>query len=1469
MTRRHLTNRRLAVVAMLGIAAGIFLSQPLRSANIVTLTPLASLQGKNLIGIDWFPNGDQLIISDNYDGDVNHQGNFALVNRTTGAITTQLANPQGYTNEIYFASVRPNSPSTAAGWPVNHVFYAEGGGSAGAPEPQCIGEMDGAGAVVNSCRFLISGEQRIKRGGVEFDLAGIAGGDLIVVASNDNDTENSTIYRINLAGTVTTVLTYTGVDGNGAHVHMEGIATVPNDTAKYGDWAGKILTGAERYASNGGVGAVFATLPTCNNACAPTITQLNTQVEDIWVVPANSAFYGADYAEGGGGLGPQRIWRGGPEQWTPFVGKILLAREHNGQLYIVDGPSHTVTQIYDGFFGQANNTNAVQWEHTTFVPESQPRAKIEITPNATNEVGQPHTFTVTLSKDATGTGPFVPAPGEHVTVTLTDSNGATHSAPTGTCTNAGPNTDANGQCTITFTSNTAGKVTGHATSTLTVSGTSLTVATDGAAPNSGDAVKTFVDANIQITPQSDTDPINDNHVLTGHVNINAGQGAGFVNAPAGTVINFSLTNSGGATAVFVPAAPAGATCNTVGATGSCTVTISSPTAGSTQIHATTTVSVGGVSLTRSTGDSHAGDSPDASKIWDSSAVTTQIHNAAHQVVTTVAVGTTVHDRVSVTGTGATPTGNVTFDWFLNGTCTGAPAANSGPVGPLDASGNFDATGFTFPVNTAGQRAFKAHYLGDATHPAADGACEPLTVVDANISITPNGVNEVGQSHTFTAHVNVNDGSGGGFVSAPAGTPITFTIDSGPGTPNPPTSCNTVGTTGSCTTTITSAVVGTTVVSAHTTVSVGGVSLTRDTNGTGGNSGPANKVWVNANIQINPPTDTNAVDTNHVLTITVNALNGTIDAGPHTATASIASGPGSFVGPNTCTYTGGAATASCTVTITSAVTGTTVVSATSTIPVSGVPITRTTNTAVNTAAGGSGNASKVWVNANIQITPATADNPVNTNHVLTITVNAINGTITLAGTATASIVSGPGSFVGSPTCNYATGGTTQTCTVTITSAVVGTTVVSATSNITVSGQTITRTTNTAVNTAAGGSGNANKNWITVCQQNDPACNSTPCPAGTFQSNASTWQPGQDLVITYDQFPAPNDNSYGINSVGWVIKGSPKQHTFGNLTGSDHAGFQILNGANVVLDFNIDYLTATTGTPSNYKSFGPFGGDGGINKGTLLPGDITFDSSLARNLNNLGYFAGGAQTVGKATAGGTSTCAPPPANPAGTQNCALLTTDSPPTVDTISNYTLKTPNPWNGTTVYTDVIDPSTNLVTTKTITGWDFHDTYFVTIKAAKLAALGFTAANKPIAQPNLDELHNSPAKDCPAQPAGPCDLTVGARTVSGKNVNITITNNSTSPATLESLGLTWPQAPNGNLDKVKLDGSTIADVNIGGGTASFTAAQLGSAANRTIAAGDTVTLQLVFQNNASTTLANYTGTANFGAQANCTKTILP
>src|SRR5438128_7430213 len=85
-------------------------------------------------------------------------------------------------------------------------------------------------------------------------------------------------------------------------------------------------------------------------------------------------------------------------------------------------------------------------------------------------------------------------------------------------------------------------------------------------------------------------------------------------------------------------------------------------------------------------------------------------------------------------------------------------------------------------------------------------------------------------------------------------------------------------------------------------------------------------------------------------------------GDGTATAGITSGPGdSMCDPSSSSHAGCAALASCTVVITSATTGTTVVSATSSIPLTGDgSVSRTTNG----TAGNSGPASKTWVDATI-------------------------------------------------------------------------------------------------------------------------------------------------------------------------------------------------------------------------------------------------------------------------------------------------------------------------------------------------------------------------------------------------------------------------------------------------------------------------------------------------------------------------
>lgn len=326
-------------------------------------------------------------------------------------------------------------------------------------------------------------------------------------------------------------------------------------------------------------------------------------------------------------------------------------------------------------------------------------------------------------------------------------------------------------------------------------------------------------------------------------------------------------------------------------------------------------------------------------------------------------------------------------------------------------------------------------------------------------------------------------------------------------------------------------------------------------------------------------------------------------------------------------------------------------------------------------------------------------------------------------------------------------------------------------------------------------------------------STPCPAGSF---TYTFNQNGDLLIKYDQFPAPNDNSYGINAVGW-----PKGHKFSDLVGSDHAGFQLVDGGGTVrLSFNVDYLTANTNAPSGYSSLGVTGGDGKMLVGTA--DGISATTSLANNLN-------GVNIPGLFNAAHVQQF--------GTVNVLV---NSPPTDPAHLTY---------------DISDAS--------LAGWDFHDTYYVTISAAKLAAIGFDASTWKVL-PNASQLHNSPAKACPTT-SGTANLAVTKLEVKDKQVKVTIANTGSTDAILTALTLNWPSATNGKLMQVKLDGDVVYDnPDIAGGSASLTTAQLAADQNkRTISKGTSDVLIFIFEKNADPTFADYASTATFGA------TVLP
>jgi hypothetical protein len=94
-----------------------------------------------------------------------------------------------------------------------------------------------------------------------------------------------------------------------------------------------------------------------------------------------------------------------------------------------------------------------------------------------------------------------------------------------------------------------------------------------------------------------------------------------------------------------------------------------------------------------------------------------------------------------------------------------------------------------------------------------------------------------------------------------------------------------------------------------------------------------------------------------------------------------------------------------------------------------------------------------------------------------------------------------------------------------------------------------------------------------------------------------------------------------------------------------------------------------------------------------------------------------------------------------------------------------------------------------------------------------------------------------------------------KTVTVTFQNDTAMGQVLTGLSMSWPQATNGNLLSIKMGATTIYSTS----TASplSTSSLLGTAAQRTIAAGSCATVTFTFKNSVSTNPASYTGTATF------------
>jgi hypothetical protein len=221
-------------------------------------------------------------------------------------------------------------------------------------------------------------------------------------------------------------------------------------------------------------------------------------------------------------------------------------------------------------------------------------------PLTTNIVGDPHTFYVQVWKDAGDGQGYVYAEGENPLVTFTHSDpAAVITSSTTDCDTSG--TDANGICEVTFNTDRSGTIAAHGeVNSVDVGGTSLSRNTDGQNGNSGDGLKVYVDANVEIEAQASTyQQVGDTYVFTVNVQRDDGYGAGLIPTDTGPV-TVNLTHSD-PTATITPLYDQ-STCDEGAVDGTCTLAFITDKTGYVTGYAEANVNVAFYTLNRVSGE---------------------------------------------------------------------------------------------------------------------------------------------------------------------------------------------------------------------------------------------------------------------------------------------------------------------------------------------------------------------------------------------------------------------------------------------------------------------------------------------------------------------------------------------------------------------------------------------------------------------------------------------------------------------------------------------------------------------------------------------------------------------------------------------------------------------------------------------------------------------------------------------------
>jgi len=308
------------VVCLLGVlvAAGAA-----GAATSVTLTPLAT-GFPTPIGIDYYQPTNEMVMSVNFLG--GQPNNFDLVD--SNGKFSPFSSVSGLTDEVYIAAIR--SSSCAGGFTPGDMYFGTG-------QPGVIAKLSGGGSTLTDPWVTLPNEGGLLRGGLFQDVYCVAGGDLIVTTTVGD------VWRVSSNGAATELASNFGGST------LEGPTTVPNDSARYGPWAGQILVSDE------GNGVIWSIDPTLGAVGRWDGGGVWGSAEGVHVVPANENFFGVDF-------GSATLQGAVAAQFTGVVGDIVLATENSGKLLDITW-NGTSFQSYDLLTSDAST-----WEGTTFAP---------------------------------------------------------------------------------------------------------------------------------------------------------------------------------------------------------------------------------------------------------------------------------------------------------------------------------------------------------------------------------------------------------------------------------------------------------------------------------------------------------------------------------------------------------------------------------------------------------------------------------------------------------------------------------------------------------------------------------------------------------------------------------------------------------------------------------------------------------------------------------------------------------------------------------------------------------------------------------------------------------------------------------------------------------------------------------------------------------------------------------------------